>query len=147
MIEDFAHARSDIRQRTENDEDIAGANGGSYTPIKGGSYSCRVTATNAAGSTAQTSSALDVPQNPRCETLGAKRKRQRRGLDAATTEAKQSQIQAKIKDGLPAPVNGKPVNAEADSGGAGTPAETPAAKPADDKKSEMRPAIDPDNGG
>ena len=41
--------------------DIAGATHSTYTPIAGGDYTCRVTATNRAGSTSQTSSALTVP--------------------------------------------------------------------------------------
>ena len=38
-----------------NGSDIAGATGSSYTPSTDGSYSCRVTAANQAGSTSQTS--------------------------------------------------------------------------------------------
>jgi hypothetical protein len=45
-------------QRTLNGTDIAGATLSSYTPSAPGSYTCRVTATNQAGSTAQTSAPI-----------------------------------------------------------------------------------------
>ena len=41
-----------------NGNDIAGANQSSYTPTAAGSYSCRVTATNRAGSASQTSAPM-----------------------------------------------------------------------------------------
>jgi len=41
---------------------VAGASTASYAPTAAGSYACRVTAANAAGSTAQTSAAIDVPR-------------------------------------------------------------------------------------
>jgi DNA-binding beta-propeller fold protein YncE len=44
-----------------NSTDIAGATLSSYTPAAPGNYSCRVTATNPAGSTAQTSASISVP--------------------------------------------------------------------------------------
>jgi hypothetical protein len=43
-----------------NGNDIAGANGSQYTATTPGSYSCRVTATNRAGSASQTSAAMAV---------------------------------------------------------------------------------------
>ena len=42
--------------------EVAGASTASYVPTAGGSYACRVTAVNAAGSTAQASAPLDVPK-------------------------------------------------------------------------------------
>ncbi len=50
--------------------EVAGAATASYGPAAGGSYSCRVTATNAAGSTVQTSAALEVPGAPLKKTHG-----------------------------------------------------------------------------
>jgi hypothetical protein len=44
--------------------DIAGATAPSYTPLAPGSYSCRVTASNRAGSTGQTSDAVAVAEPP-----------------------------------------------------------------------------------
>jgi DNA-binding beta-propeller fold protein YncE len=44
---------------------VAGASTASYAPTAGGSYACRLTAANAAGSTAQTSAAVDVPKPPK----------------------------------------------------------------------------------
>jgi DNA-binding beta-propeller fold protein YncE len=41
---------------------VAGASTASYVPTASGSYACLVTAANAAGSTAQTSAALEVPK-------------------------------------------------------------------------------------
>ena len=79
---------------------IAGATGSSHAPSTAGSYSCRVTATNQAGATAQTSSDLYVAQAAKaseCEGLRDKRKRQRRGLAAATSGKKHSQIRENIK--------------------------------------------------
>lgn len=40
---------------------VAGANAASFTPTEGGSYTCQVTASNAAGATTQTSAATTVP--------------------------------------------------------------------------------------
>ncbi len=42
--------------------EVPGAAAASYVPTAAGAYSCRVTAANAAGSTAQTSAALEVPK-------------------------------------------------------------------------------------
>src|SRR5262249_6779102 len=81
-----------------NGAQIGGAAGSSYTPHAVGSYSCRVTATNQAGSTAQTSAALEVRENARCKRLRKKHKRQKRGLARATTPKKRSHIQANIRD-------------------------------------------------
>ena len=43
-----------------NATDIGGATTGHYTPTAAGSYSCRVIATNAAGSATQTSAAVAI---------------------------------------------------------------------------------------
>ena len=47
--------RSFTYQWARNGKDVAGANSSSFTASAGGSYTCRVTATNQAGSTSQTS--------------------------------------------------------------------------------------------
>jgi hypothetical protein len=44
-----------------NGADIAGATLSAYTPSAAGSYTCRVTATNPAGSTPQTSTPISAP--------------------------------------------------------------------------------------
>jgi DNA-binding beta-propeller fold protein YncE len=49
-------------QWARNGTDSAGATLSSYTPTAPGSYTCRVTATNPAGSTAQTSASISVPR-------------------------------------------------------------------------------------
>ena len=78
--------------------EIAGATGSSYTPAAAGTYACRVTATNRAGSTSQTSAGVSVGQAPKCKKLRKKLKRQRKGLAKAGSEAKQGMIKANIKD-------------------------------------------------
>jgi hypothetical protein len=60
-----------------NGSDIAGADGSSYTPSTSGSYSCRVTAANQAGSTSQTS---------RRKRFHKKPEHQKKKLGKATTE-------------------------------------------------------------
>jgi DNA-binding beta-propeller fold protein YncE len=60
---------------TRGGSKIAGATGGTFTAKKRGSYACSVTATNQAGSTAQTSARLKV-RDPRCKKLRGKLKRQ-----------------------------------------------------------------------
>jgi PKD domain len=86
-----------------NGTEITGASANTYTPTAAGSYACRVTATNQAGSTSQTSAAFEVTaasagKDPKCKKLRKKRKRQKRGLAKAGSEAKRSMIQANIKD-------------------------------------------------
>ncbi len=82
-----------------NGTDIPGAMASSYTPTSAGSYACRVTASNQAGSTSQTSAGVSVAaDNPKCKKLRKKLKRQKKGLARATTEAKRSMIQANIAD-------------------------------------------------
>jgi hypothetical protein len=56
--------RSFAYQWSLNGADIPGATASSYTASTGGSYTCRVTATNQAGSTAQTSTAHTVTGGP-----------------------------------------------------------------------------------
>jgi hypothetical protein len=79
--------------------DIAGATGSAYTPGgAGGTYSCRATATNQAGSTSQTSAGHSVAKDPKCTRLGKKLKRQKNGLASTRAEAKRGMIQASTKD-------------------------------------------------
>jgi low density lipoprotein receptor-related protein 5/6 len=84
-------------QWLRNNRAIGGATSSSYAPSAAGSYSCRITATNEAGSTAQKSTSLKVGEGPSCKRLRKKRKHQKRGLAAATTGKKRSDIQANIK--------------------------------------------------
>jgi hypothetical protein len=89
--------RSLAYQWTRGDSKIAGAAAGIFKPKRGGSYACRVTATNEAGSASQTSASLKV-RDPKCKKLRKKRKRQKKNLAKAATEAQRSTIQANIKD-------------------------------------------------
>jgi DNA-binding beta-propeller fold protein YncE len=75
---------------------IRGASGSSYAPRAAGSYRCQVTATNQAGSTAQTSAPLKVDKSPKCTRLRNKRRRQKLGL-AAATDKRRPHIQANIE--------------------------------------------------
>jgi DNA-binding beta-propeller fold protein YncE len=85
-------------QWSRHGADIAGATGNAYTPGgRGGNYSCRVTATNQAGSTSQTSAGHSVAKNPKCKRLRKKLKRQKNGLAKASTEAKRGTIKANSK--------------------------------------------------
>jgi hypothetical protein len=56
----FRVPRSFSYQWSLNGKDIAGATSSSYTPSAAGSYTCRVTASNQAGSTSQTSASFSV---------------------------------------------------------------------------------------
>jgi hypothetical protein len=80
-----------------NKHKIRGARGSSYTARAAGRYRCRVIATNQAGATAQTSASHKVREGPKCKKLRRKRKRQRRSLAAAITDAKLSHIQVNIR--------------------------------------------------
>jgi DNA-binding beta-propeller fold protein YncE len=84
-------------QWSRNRADVAGATGSSYTSRIAGTYSCRVTATNQAGSTSQTSAALSV-KDPKCKRLRRKLKHQNLGLAKAGSDAKRGTITAGIED-------------------------------------------------
>ena len=58
LLPSTARRRGFAFQWRLNGTDIGGANTSSYTPTAPGSYSCRVTATNAAGSASQLSAAV-----------------------------------------------------------------------------------------
>ncbi|MFL5907354.1 MAG: hypothetical protein ACJ75Z_07140 [Solirubrobacterales bacterium] len=78
--------------------DVGGATAATYSPMRAGSYSCRVTASNGAGGRSQTSAAIAVASDPKCRRLGKKLKRQRHRLRRAGTEAKHSSIEQNIAD-------------------------------------------------
>ncbi len=87
-------------QWSRDGAEIGGATDSSYTPSVAGTYSCRVTATNQAGSTSQTSAGLSVAgpsaaaaKDPKCKRLRKKLKRQKKGLANAGSEKKPSMIQ------------------------------------------------------
>jgi PKD domain len=60
----FRAPRSFAYQWQQDGSDIGAASSSTYTPTEPGSYSCRVTATNQAGSAAQTSAPVSVAQPP-----------------------------------------------------------------------------------
>jgi hypothetical protein len=89
--------QSTAYQWTRGHTDIARATRSSYTPRAAGAYSCRVTATNQAGSSAQTSAGHRV-RDPKCKDLRKKLRRQRKGLAKAGTEAKRRLITTGTRD-------------------------------------------------
>jgi hypothetical protein len=105
---------SEARQWLRDGAAIPGATGTAFTPTGGGSYACGETATNAAGSTSQTSAPVDIADPPgppatnpaptgppakKCNRLRKKLKRwQARKLALARTGKKRAHIQANITD-------------------------------------------------
>jgi hypothetical protein len=102
----FRAPRSFAYQWQLNGADIAGAAASTYTPGAPGSYACRVTASNQAGSASQASAPMNIAgpagsaagEDPKCKHLRRKHRRQRHNLSRTVLESKRSEIKHNLKD-------------------------------------------------